>query len=75
LVAALLTRDPVLGLTIAACFGAVRGVTPLAAARVDRPERLASFHARFDARRAIAQNAAPVVLPVLAVLALLGAVL
>jgi hypothetical protein len=34
---------------VGAAFGAVRGLTVLAAARVDSPHRLAAFHRRFDA--------------------------
>jgi hypothetical protein len=45
LLAALLTRDPLAGAAIAGSYGAIRGLTPLAAARVRTPRQLFALHA------------------------------
>jgi sulfite exporter TauE/SafE len=45
--AALLTGDAGRGALIMGCFGLVRGLTPLAAAGVRRPDQLLSFHRTF----------------------------
>ncbi len=45
LLAALLTGDAARGALVLGCFGAVRGLTPLAAARVGRPDELIAMHA------------------------------
>ncbi len=47
LACALLAGGPVRGALIVGVFGLVRGLTPLAAAGVDRPERLLSMHRSF----------------------------
>ncbi|HEY3726063.1 MAG TPA: hypothetical protein VGL51_02745 [Solirubrobacteraceae bacterium] len=48
LLAALLTADPGRGALIAGAYGAIRGLTPLATARVHTPAQLLAFHARFQ---------------------------
>jgi hypothetical protein len=73
--AALLSRDAAGGALILGCFGLVRGVTPLAAARVTDTQALVAFHRRFDAARATARRAGPPALAVLVVGAILGAAL
>jgi hypothetical protein len=73
LAAAFLSGSVVAGALIVGCFGAIRGLTPLAAARVDRPERLISFHARLDRARLAAHRSGPVLLAVLMALAIAGA--
>jgi hypothetical protein len=45
LLAALLSADPAAGAAIIGAFGLARGLTPLAAARVRRPEQLLALHA------------------------------
>jgi hypothetical protein len=52
LAAALLAGDPARGALIVGCYGFVRGLTPLAAAGVRRPDQLLSFHRRFGRLRA-----------------------
>jgi hypothetical protein len=46
--AALLTAAPVRGALVLAAYGAIRGLTPLATARVRSPTALLVFHARFQ---------------------------
>jgi hypothetical protein len=48
LLAAFLTADPVRGALVLAAYGAIRGLTPLATARVRSPTALLVFHARFQ---------------------------
>jgi hypothetical protein len=48
LIAAFLGRSVATGVLIGGCFGLVRGLTPLAAARVRVPGQLISFHAALD---------------------------
>jgi hypothetical protein len=52
LIAAFLTVDAGHGALVVGCFGAVRGLTPIAAARVDRPDRLMAMHALLERWRA-----------------------
>jgi hypothetical protein len=73
LAAAFLTRSPADGALIAGCFGLVRGLTPLAAASIDRPERLIAFHAAFDRVRATAARAGAAGLGVIVTAAVVGA--
>jgi hypothetical protein len=73
LVAAFLTRSPADGALIAGCFGLVRGLTPLVAARIDRPERLIAFHAGLDRARSIAVRAGVIGLGVILAGAVAGA--
>jgi hypothetical protein len=73
LLAAFLSRDPVAGALIVGCFGAIRGLTPLVAAGVDRPERLLAFHAAFGRARVAAARCGLISLGVIIALAALGA--
>jgi hypothetical protein len=52
LAAAFLTGDAGRGAVVLGCFGAIRGITPLAAARVRRPDQLLALHARLEQWRA-----------------------
>src|SRR5437588_8320 len=52
LLAALLTGDVARGALVLGIFGAIRGLTPLATARVHRPEQLLSMHASLERWRA-----------------------
>jgi hypothetical protein len=74
LIAALLSREPAAGALIVGCFGLVRGITPLAAARVRDTQALVAFHRRFDGARATARRAGPPLLAVLLAAAIIGAV-
>jgi hypothetical protein len=51
LVAAFLTADAGRGALIVGCYGAIRGVTPLAAAHVRTPQQLLALHARLVGAR------------------------
>jgi sulfite exporter TauE/SafE len=51
--AAFLTRSPASGALVLGCFGLIRGLTPLAAARIDRTDRLIAFHSRLDRARGL----------------------
>jgi len=75
LVAACLSRDVAAGALIGGCFGAVRGLTPLAAARVDQPARLVAFHRRFDSARVLSTRLGLLLLGVVLAGAILGAAL
>jgi hypothetical protein len=48
LIAAFLAGDPGRGALVLGCYGALRGLTPLAAARVRRPDQLISMHAKLE---------------------------
>jgi hypothetical protein len=72
LLAALLSGSSTGGLLIGACYGAVRGLTPLAGAHVHRPEQLFALHARLERWRLPVLYAAPVLLAALAVAAGVG---
>jgi sulfite exporter TauE/SafE len=74
-VAAFLSRDAAAGAAIVGCFGLVRGLTPLAAARVTNTGALVAFHRRFDRARIVARRAGPPLLAVLAAGAIVGAAL
>jgi hypothetical protein len=75
LVAAFLSRDAAAGVLIVGCFGAVRGLTPLAAARVTDTQELVAFHRRFDGARGWARRAGPPALTVLLAGAVVAAAL
>jgi hypothetical protein len=75
LIAAFLSREPVAGASIVGCFGLVRGVTPLAAARVKDTGALVAFHRRFDGARQVVRRSGPPALTLLVVAAILGAAL
>jgi hypothetical protein len=73
LAAAFLTGSPADGGLIVGCFGLVRGLTPLAGARIDRLERLVAFHARLDRARTAAVRAGAGGLAAILVVAVAGA--
>jgi hypothetical protein len=74
MLAAFLTGSVGGGALVLGCFGLVRGLTPLAAARVRRPEQLMSMHARLERWREPAARAAPALLACAFVLAGVGSV-
>ena len=73
--AAFLSREAAVGAAIVGCFGLVRGLTPLAAARVTNTGALVAFHRRFDRARIVARRAGPPLLALLAAGAIVGAAL
>jgi hypothetical protein len=73
LLAALLSGSVLSGMVVLGCFGAVRGVTPLAAARVRDPEQLMSLHARLQRWRSPAALLGRVLLAALVLVAAAGA--
>lgn len=62
MLAAFLSGGAGRGAVVMGCFGAVRGLTPLAAARVGRPDQLIAMHARLDRWRSPVARAVPVLL-------------
>jgi hypothetical protein len=70
--AAFLTGEVARGALVLGCFGAIRGITPLAAARVRRPDQLLTLHARVERWRAPSVRAGVIVLGGLLVLAVVG---
>ncbi len=75
LLAALLCADPGAGAVILGLYGAIRGLTPLLAARVRSPDQLLRLHVRFlglQARAAAAGRLALVVATGVAVIGVLG---
>src|SRR5947209_263498 len=73
LLAALLTGDVARGALVLGIFGAIRGLTPLATARVHRPEQLLAMHASLERWRAPVGRLALAVLAVMLAVAALGA--
>jgi len=73
LLAAFLAGDPLRGALIMACYGAVRGLTPLASARVRTPDGLVLLLGRLDRGRGAAARVTTGSLAVVAALALAGA--
>jgi hypothetical protein len=71
---ALLCGSPAEGAIVGATFGLIRGATPLLAARVDSPARLAVLHRRI-VRHAGAASAATVTAQLVLAAAALGFVL
>jgi hypothetical protein len=69
--AAFLSGSAGRGALVMGCYGAIRGVTPVLAARVDRPARLIAFQARFTAAAPVAARVAAVALAAVLVLALI----
>jgi hypothetical protein len=69
LLAAFLTGSALGGAVVLGCFGLVRGITPLAAARVRRPDQLIAMHARLDRWRGGAAYAWPALMTAALVLA------
>jgi hypothetical protein len=74
LLAALLTADVGRGALVLGCFGAVRGLTQLAAAHVRRPDQLLALHARLQRWRGTAARAAVALLSALLVFAAAGSI-
>jgi hypothetical protein len=74
LLAAFLTGSTLGGALVLGCFGLVRGLTPLAAARVRRPDQLIAMHARLDRWRAPAARAWPALMGAAFILAGAGTV-
>ncbi len=74
LLAAVLTADPLRGALVAGCYGAIRGLTPLAAACVRAPDQLLLLHARLARARAATDRAGLLVLVALFALAVAGSV-
>jgi hypothetical protein len=70
LACALLSANAGRGALIVGVYGAVRGLTPLLAARVRAPDQLLALHARLQRARPAVDRAAAVLLGVAAVLAL-----
>ena len=71
---AFLAADPGWGALVLGVFGAIRGVTPLLAARVQGPEQLRAFHVRFERARAAIAPASLVCLVGMTAVAILGSV-
>jgi hypothetical protein len=69
ILAAFLTGAVGPGALVLGCFGLVRGLTPLAAAHVRRPDQLMAMHARIDRWRPSVARAAPATLAGLLALA------
>jgi len=69
LVAAFLTGSAEGGALVLGCFGSIRGLTPLAAARVRAPDQLIAMHGRLDRWRGPAARAWPVLMATAFVLA------
>ena len=74
MLAAFLTGSAWGGALVLGCFGLVRGLTPLAAARVRRPDQLMALHARLERWRAPAARAWPALMTGALVLAGVGSV-
>jgi hypothetical protein len=72
LLAAFLTGRPVWGALVMGCYGAVRGLTPLATAHIRRPGQLVTALAGLERRRAVAARAAMSALTAAALAALVG---
>ena len=71
---AFLAADPGWGALVLGVFGAIRGVTPLLAARVQGPAQLRAFHVRFERARAAIAPASLVCLVGMTGVAILGSV-
>jgi hypothetical protein len=73
LLAAALSADPRRGALILGVYGAIRGLTPLAAARVRSPRQLLALHAALRRGRRAAAGGGIVLLGVILALAVAGA--
>jgi hypothetical protein len=69
LLAAFLTGSALGGAVVLGCFGLIRGLTPLAAAHVRRPDQLIAMHALLERWRAPAARAWPALMSAAFVLA------
>ena len=74
LLAAFLTGDPSRGALVLGCYGAVRGLTPLLAAHVRRPQQLVALHRRLARWRGPAARASVASLAAVTVLAAAGSI-
>jgi hypothetical protein len=74
LLAALLSGSAASGAIVMGCYGAVRGLTPLAAAHVRSTRQLLAVHAAMERSRTSARWGARAVLAAVSALALLGCV-
>jgi len=74
MLAAFLAGGAAQGALVLGCFGAVRGLMPLAAAHVRRPDQLLALHARLDRWRGPAARLWPALLAGVLVLAGVGSV-
>jgi hypothetical protein len=72
--AAFLTAGPGAGALIVGCYGAIRGLTPLLAARVRSPQQLLALHAHLTRTRDLATRTGLVLLAAILALALAGSV-
>ena len=73
-IAALLSARPAYGAVIVGAYGAIRGLTPLAAAGVRSPEQLFALHGWLARRRLPAARAGQALLGAIFLLALVGSV-
>ena len=71
---AFLAADPGWGALVLGVFGAIRGATPLLAARVHAPEQLRAFHVRFERGRGAIAPASLICLVSMTAVAILGIV-
>jgi hypothetical protein len=71
---AFLSADPAWGALVIGVFGALRGLTPLLAARVRGPEQLRAFHGRLERLRGAVGPASVVCLLGMTAVALTGSV-
>jgi threonine dehydrogenase-like Zn-dependent dehydrogenase len=75
LLAALLVANPAGGAIVMGCYGAVRGLSLLLAARVRSPQRLIALHSGLDRGRGFARGGGVVLLCVIVAAAITGALL
>jgi hypothetical protein len=74
LIAAALSAQPGRGALVVGCFGAIRGLTPLVAARVRTPDQLLVLHAALARGRLAAARGGALVLAAILALAAIGSV-
>jgi MFS family permease len=72
LLAAVLTGDPALGAVVVGIYGALRGMTPLVSARVQRPEQLFAMHRWIERRRGSAARVSTALLAAVLVASTVG---
>jgi hypothetical protein len=74
LLASLLTGAPMKGAAVMGLYGAIRGISPLLAARVRSPQELMALHSRLDRARVPARGSGLVLMTVVVAAAAAGAV-
>ncbi|MGA2928882.1 MAG: hypothetical protein ABSG43_23400, partial [Solirubrobacteraceae bacterium] len=74
LLAAVLTGDPADGAVVVCCYGTIRGLTPLIAARVRAPAQLLALHAALARVQVAVARAGLVALAVVFMVAVAGSV-